>query len=151
MLFILYFSSFNDIETSANFFLEKYFYESSILKYVTPLFNKNIRHLPISLDNSRVKSATAARWSLFWILLFCFFCRFVSLFYPWLHLFSCDMFIPGCQWVEIEENCERFAASTKRKFLSLVILLRIMAWILLSDYVKGSNVIWILKGAIFHL
>jgi hypothetical protein len=30
------------------------------------------------------------------------------------------MFIPGCQWVEIEENCERFAASTKRKFLSLL-------------------------------
>ena len=27
------------------------------------------------------------------------------------------MFIPGCQCVEIEENCERFAASTKRKFL----------------------------------
>jgi len=28
------------------------------------------------------------------------------------------MFIPGCQRVEIEENCERFVASTKRKFLS---------------------------------
>jgi hypothetical protein len=59
MLFILYFSSFNDIEISANFFLEKSFYESSILKYVTSLFNKNIRHLPISLDYSRVKIATA--------------------------------------------------------------------------------------------
>jgi hypothetical protein len=30
------------------------------------------------------------------------------------------MFIQGCQWVEIEENCERFTASTKRKFLSFV-------------------------------
>ncbi len=29
------------------------------------------------------------------------------------------MFIPVCHWVEIEENCERFAASTKRKSLSL--------------------------------
>ena len=29
------------------------------------------------------------------------------------------MFIPGCQWVEIEENCERLVASTKTKFLSL--------------------------------
>ncbi len=32
------------------------------------------------------------------------------------------MFIPGCQWLEIEENCERFAASTKRKFLSFDVL-----------------------------
>jgi len=29
------------------------------------------------------------------------------------------MFIPGCQLVEIERNCERLDASTKSKFLSL--------------------------------
>jgi len=34
------------------------------------------------------------------------------------------MFIPGCQWVEVEENCERFVASTKRKFLSLELIKR---------------------------
>jgi len=35
------------------------------------------------------------------------------------------MFIPGCQWVEIEEKGERFAASTKRKFLSTIISRRL--------------------------
>jgi len=56
-------------------------------------------------------------WSLFYSWLFCLFCRLFSLFYPWPHLFSFDKLIPGCQWVEIEENCERFVASTKTKFL----------------------------------
>jgi hypothetical protein len=31
--------------------------------------------------------------------------------------FVCDMFILLCQQVEIEENCEGFGASPKRKFL----------------------------------
>ncbi|MBA7705854.1 hypothetical protein ES703_114694 [subsurface metagenome] len=30
--------------------------------------------------------------------------------------FVCDMFILLCQQVEIEENCEGFGASPKRKF-----------------------------------
>ena len=49
-----------------------------------------------------------------------FFVFFVVLFLCFILdiiFFCCDKLIPGCRWVEIEENCERFAASTKKKFL----------------------------------